>query len=42
MEFLSKLDGFGSKISFTLDGSEFYRTKRGGLLTIIIYAAVIY
>ena len=37
--FVTNRDIFGSMISLNFDGSDRYKTIRGGIITMIIYAA---
>ena len=40
--FVTNRDVFGSAISLTFDGRDRYQTFKGGLVTLIFYAAVIW
>ena len=40
--FLKQMDAFGSPIMLNFRGSETVKTTRGGLLTILIYCAVVW
>ena len=37
---LSKLDSFAEQVTFNFRGSDKYRTARGGVVTIIVYAVI--